>query len=204
MIGKFGLGRINERIERLIEYFYNLFVASNPYFQLPTKTRITWKSQEEWYRNQLDYILTRILLIQNSKNNWLSYPEVYLDYNLFIKKVDEDLVIKKKWGKKKRKLNLQKLKEEPIWFKHKIEKKLESMKTQETGLIISNKKCKDLKEKLYKGENGSLVCKNHKSIRKWEVQALIDNEILVAINKFKRGNAEGWNIIRVIKSFTRK
>ena len=45
-----------------------------------------------------------------------------------------------------KKLNLQKLKENPDPFKYNIETKLESTKTQETGIKSSNERWTDLKD----------------------------------------------------------
>ena len=116
-------------------------VATNTCFQQPKRRRYTWKSPGDRYRNQLDYILTRTRY-RNSVNNSLSYPgaDIGSDHNLVIMTVDDIRLKKIKRGKKKRKLNLQKLKENPDQFKNNIESKLESMKTQETGLKMERVK----------------------------------------------------------------
>ena len=63
----------------------------------------------------------------------------------------DDIKLKKiKRGKNKRKLNSQKLKENPDPFKNSIETKMESMKTQETGIKSSNERWEELKDILYK------------------------------------------------------
>ena len=71
VIGKYGLGRKNERGERLIEFFKKKqSVATKTCFRQP---KIYRKSPGDRYRNQLDYILTRTRY-RNSVNNSLSYP----------------------------------------------------------------------------------------------------------------------------------
>ena len=80
--------------------------------------------------------------------------------------VDDKRLKMIKGGKKKRKLNLQKLKENPDPFKNNIETKLESMKTQETGIKSSNERWKELKDILYKGAVKSLGFKSHNRIKK--------------------------------------
>ena len=176
VIGKYGIGRKNERGERLIEFCKkNQLVATNTCFQQPKRRRYTWKSPGDRYRNQLDYILTRTRY-RNSVNNSLSYPgaDIGSDHNLVVMTVDDIRLKKIKRGKKKRKLNLQKLKENPDQFKNNIESKLESMKTQETGLKSSNERWKELKDILYKGAVESLGFKSHNRIRKpWITEEMV-------------------------------
>ena len=111
-------GRKNERGERLIEFCKkNQLVATNTCFQQPKIRIYTWKIPGDRHRKQLDYILTRTRY-RNSVNNSLSYPgaDIGSDHNLVIMTVDDIRLKKIKGRKKKRKLNLQKLKENPESF----------------------------------------------------------------------------------------
>ena len=56
---------------------------------------------------------------------------------------------------------MQKLKENPDPLKDNIKTKLESMKTQDTGIKSSNERWKDLKDILDKGVVESLGFKSH-------------------------------------------
>ena len=109
----------------------------------------------------------------------------------------DDIRLKKiKRGKKKRKLNLQKLKETDP-FKNNIESKLESMKTQETGLKSSNERWKELKDILYKGAVESLGFKSHNRIRKpWITEEMV-------IKMEERRQAKKLNTEEVRKTYRR-
>ena len=113
-------------------------------------------------RNQLDNILTRIWY-RNSANNSLSSPVVDIGsgHNLVIMTVDDIGLKKIKLGSKKRKFKLQKLKENPDPFKYNFETKLESMKTQQTGIKSSNERLKELIDILFKG-----AVQSHNRIKK--------------------------------------
>ena len=58
IVAMHGLGRINERGERLIEFCqeYKLIIA-NTWFQQPVRKIYTWKSPADISRNQKDYIM---------------------------------------------------------------------------------------------------------------------------------------------------
>ena len=58
IVGPFGLGEINSRGERLVEWCkeHNLFI-SNTWFQNHPRRRWTWSSPGDRTRNQIDYIL---------------------------------------------------------------------------------------------------------------------------------------------------
>ncbi|XP_030747109.1 uncharacterized protein LOC115875737 [Sitophilus oryzae] len=61
-VGEYGLGRRNERGDRLLQFCQeNDFIISNTFFKLPNRRLYTWKSPQDdkqnIVRNQIDYIL---------------------------------------------------------------------------------------------------------------------------------------------------
>ena len=84
VVGKFGLGKRNDRGERLIEFCkrQNL-VITNTWFEQEKRRRFTWKSQGDLRRYQIDYILVRQRYRNCVKSSW-SYPgaDVDSDHNL--------------------------------------------------------------------------------------------------------------------------
>ena len=69
---------------------------------------------------------------------------------------------------------MQKLKENPDPFIYNFETKLESMKTQQTGIKSSNERWKELKDILYKGAVESLGFKSHNRIKKsWIMEEMV-------------------------------
>ena len=58
IIGNYGLGKQNERGQRLIEFCNeNNMVIMNTWFQQPLRRLYTWKSPGDISRNQIDYIM---------------------------------------------------------------------------------------------------------------------------------------------------
>src|SRR6478609_9107741 len=84
VLGKFGLGKRNDRGERLIEFGkgQNL-VITNSWFEQDKSRRYTWKSPGDFRRYQIDYILIRQWYRNSVKSLW-SYPgaDADSDHNL--------------------------------------------------------------------------------------------------------------------------
>ena len=72
--GGFGLGEMNERGKRLIEFCQeNSLVITNTTFQQNARRLYTWKSPGNIHRNQIDFILIR-KRFQNAVINAKTYP----------------------------------------------------------------------------------------------------------------------------------
>ena len=58
IVGPYGLGDINDRGEKLIEWAQiNQLVIGNTWFKQPLRRRWTWKKPGTGERNQIDYIM---------------------------------------------------------------------------------------------------------------------------------------------------
>src|SRR6476619_5205155 len=84
MVGKFGLGKRNDRGERLIEFGkrQNL-VITNTWFEQDKRRRYTWKSPGDLRTYKIDYILVRQRYRNSVKSSW-SFPgaDIGSDHNL--------------------------------------------------------------------------------------------------------------------------
>ena len=71
IVGMHGLGRGNERGERVIQFCQeNKLLIANMWFQQPVRKLYTWKSPGDISRNQIDYIMykERFRNYKTSKN----------------------------------------------------------------------------------------------------------------------------------------
>ena len=122
IIGSYGLGKRNERGERLIQFCeeHNL-VVTNILFQHPPRRLYTWKSPGDIVRNQIDYILVS-QRYRNSLKQVKTYPgaDVNSDHNPVIAKLEIKLKNIRQF-KRKEQLDLNLLKQESIRNKYNVE-----------------------------------------------------------------------------------
>lgn len=114
--GTFGLGKRNQRGQRLIEFCkeQNL-VITNTLFSQPKRRKYTWTMPEEGTRYQIDFILVR-KRYRNQVKLSKSFPgtDIDSDYNLVI--MESNLSLKKAANKQinRKRWYLDKLKDEEI------------------------------------------------------------------------------------------
>src|SRR6476661_6079280 len=83
VVGKFGLGKRNDRGESLIEFYKSQhLVITNTWFEQEKRRRYTWKSPGDLRTYQIDYILVRQRNRNSAKSSW-SYTgaDVHSDQN---------------------------------------------------------------------------------------------------------------------------
>ena len=77
MVGKFGLGKRNDRGEKLIEFCKSQNLV-NTWYEQEKRRRYTWKSPGDLRRYQIDYILVRQRYRNSVKSSW-NYPGADVD-----------------------------------------------------------------------------------------------------------------------------
>ncbi|RUS80216.1 hypothetical protein EGW08_012012 [Elysia chlorotica] len=111
-VGRFGLGKQNERGERLIQFCeeHQLIIA-NTHFKQTARKLYTWKSPGDVSRNQIDYIM----ISNRFKNNVKSvktYPgaDIHSDHNPVVAKLQIKLKVCNKPTKHSAKIDISALK----------------------------------------------------------------------------------------------
>lgn len=102
--GAFGLGRRNERGERLLEFCakHNLIIT-NTCFDHCRRRRYTWKMPGDINRYQIDYIMVKNRF-KNQVKESRSYPEADIDSDHNLVMMKRELKFKRIMGKKKEKV----------------------------------------------------------------------------------------------------
>jgi len=111
-VGNYGLGKRNDRGDRLLEFCrQHELVISNTLFNNHKRRRYTWKMPRDLGRYQIDFILVKNRF-KNRVKSCKTYPgaNINSDHNLVMIKCDLKFKKIKKPNKKYHKLNLGKLK----------------------------------------------------------------------------------------------
>lgn len=121
VVEKFGLGKRNERQEKMVEVCKkNKTVLTNTWFQQEKRRRYTWKKPGDTSRYQIDYTLVR-QRYRNSVKSSQSYPiaDADSDHNLVAMGVKWKLKLIRR-GKKQRKWDMDKFKRNEEEFRRDI------------------------------------------------------------------------------------
>jgi hypothetical protein len=124
-VGDYGLGKKNDRGERLIEFCkQQQMMVTNTWFKQEKRRRYTWKAPGDLTRYQLDYILVRERY-RNSVKNSHAYPgaDADTDHNLVAMSVFLTLKNLKRKKNKKR-WNRDKLKSCGVEFTEAVESRI--------------------------------------------------------------------------------
>src|ERR1051325_5203657 len=141
-VGKFGLGKRNDRGERVVEFCKrNKLMITNTWFEQEKRRRYTWKKPGDTGRYQIDYNMVKHRYRKSVKSSW-SYPgaDVDSDHNLVAMRVQVRLKRIKK-GKRQREWDVDKLRTNEDAFRKSVE---ESVKC-EPGATVQER-WKRLKE----------------------------------------------------------
>lgn len=125
VIGKYGLGKRNERGQRMSEFCKkNQLVVTNTWFKQEERRRYTWKKPGDTGRYQIDYILAR-QRYRNGVKCCKSYPgaDVGSDHNLVAMKMSVNFKTVRK-AKMKRKWNREKMKRNSTMLQRCIEERV--------------------------------------------------------------------------------
>ena len=170
VIGKYGLGKRNDRGQRMIEFCKkNNLVVTNTWFQQEKRNRRTWKGFDGTGKSQLDYILVR-QRYRNGVKCSRSYPgpDVFSDHNLVAMQMKVTLK-KLRRARKKQKWNIEKLKLNNIPFQRSVEEKIKTL----SGRDI-NQKWIDMKEAILISAQEQLGYEKQTIIRKpWVTKEMI-------------------------------
>ena len=136
-VGKFGLGKRNERGERLVDFCKQMnLTLVNTTFQVPKRRRYTWKMPGDIGRYQIDYIIVKNRY-RNQVKSCKTYPgaDVDSDHNMIMMKC---CIKMKKLQKRKerRRWNLRefKNKEKRLRYEERLEELMEEKGEEITGV----------------------------------------------------------------------
>lgn len=209
-VGKFGLGKTNERGEMLIEFCEkNNLCAINTMYKHPKRRLYTWKSPGDVTRNQIDFILLK----DRFKNNILkckTYPgaDINSDHNPVIATVKMKLKIPHKTKSTPRyDLSALKMPEVRREFAIKVENKFGSLmeindppENASDQMKIDNKwGC--LRDAIIETQEEIIPKSKREAKRPWMTSEILE---LMRKRKSKKGTEEYHTINKTIKQECRE
>ncbi|XP_026482140.1 craniofacial development protein 2-like [Ctenocephalides felis] len=136
IVGKYGLGRRNDRGNMLINFCRrnNLMIASTWFKKRKTKL-YTWKSPGHSERYQIDYIIVKNRF-RNSVKDVNTFPGADIDsgHNLLTTDIETKLKNIRKTGKKRQRWNLKNLRNNKIVVRREMETKLSGTNDREEAV----------------------------------------------------------------------
>ncbi|KAL4100956.1 hypothetical protein QTP88_020980 [Uroleucon formosanum] len=113
-VSKFGLGNTNERGEKMIEFCEQFeMIITNTMYEIPKRSRYTWKASGDKSRHQIDYILVK-KKYRNQIRYSHSYPGNQIDSDHILVKVKCNIRFKKRILVRKKNWCLEKLRNKII------------------------------------------------------------------------------------------
>ena len=180
-VGKYGLGKRNDRGDRLIEFCrQHELVISNTLFNNHKRRRYTWKMPGDLGRYQIDFILVRNRF-KNQIKSCNTYPGAGInsDHNLVMMKCDLKFKKIKKPIKKYHKWNLEKLKIPEIAekYQNKSDEKISCQMNLELTRndISTENRWEKIKEAIILTADKFLERKKHDPKQKWITQEIIND-----------------------------
>lgn len=172
VVGKFGLGRRNERGERLIEFCtQHKLVITNTIFQHHPRRRYTWKAPGDLRRAQIDYILVKERF-KNQVKDSRSYPgaDVDSDHNPVI--IRCELKFKRLQKKEKKHWDISKLHDESTQILYRDETN-NNIKDIEEHLGVEEKWLK-IKKSILESTETVLGKRENENRKEWISQEVVD------------------------------
>lgn len=180
-VGKYGLGKRNDRGDRLLEFCrQHELVISNTLFNNHKRRRYTWKMPGDLGRYQIDFILVRNRF-KNQVKSCNTYPgaDINSDHNLVMMKCDLKFKKIKKPIKKYHKWNLDKLKIPEIAekYQNKSDEKISCQMNLELARndISTENRWEKIKEAITLTADKFLERKKHDPKQKWITQEIIND-----------------------------
>ena len=185
-VGQFGLGRRNERGEKLVEFCSRKkFVITNTWFQNHKRRRYIWKRPGDTGRFQIDYILVRHRY-RNAVKNSKAYPGAVADSDHNLVLMENELKLKTiRKNKVRRKWDTEKFKsEQRTVFKSKVNEKIENRRNEEDIPITNNERWNLLKDAIKKSGDECIGYVKRKAKKEW-----VTNEMMEKMNERRKWKA---------------
>jgi exonuclease III len=199
-IGKYGLGKTNDRGETLIQFCErNDMSIANTLFKQPKRRLYTWKSPGDVHRNQIDYLLIKSRF-KNSIINCRTYPgaDIKSDHSPVVMKMKLKLKIPKRPSCKTLKFNLSALKEDELKAKYavNVQNRYECLinveeEGPETSQKVLEKQWRCLKEAITVTNEEMLPKKTAEAKQPWMKPEILE---MMLERKSKKGT-EQYNLI---------
>ena len=206
-VGQFGLGRRNERGEKLVEFCRRKeLVITNTWFQNHKRRRYTWKMPGDIGRYQIDYILVRHRY-RNAVKNSRAYPgaDADTDHNLVL--MENEIRFKTiKKSKARKKWNTEKFKRDQhagTIYASKVNEKIQNQRNDGNFQRTTDERWNILKESMKKSGEECIGYMKQKAKKAWVTSEMIEK--MDVRRKWKNKNTvEGNRMYRKLNNELRR